>query len=117
MTTVILQIGRLAFKATKKIFTFQQTASGLTQMITLPLSLLSFDLTVLLQLEKKAIVHEDQIQSTGNMDLGFIGFKMELKGKKKKKENRLILDGSIRGRARPGRMLAIMGPSGMWSFR
>lgn len=26
--------------------------------------------------------------------------------------NRLILDGSIRGRARPGRMLAILGPSG-----
>ena len=86
-------------------------------MIKLPLSLFLFDLSVLLQLEKKVIVHEDQIQTMGKMDLGFSGFKMELKSKKKKKENRLILDGSIRGRARPGRMLAIMGPSGMWSFR
>lgn len=34
---------------------------------------------------------------------------MTLKGKKKTKT---ILDGSIRGRARPGRLLAIMGPSG-----
>jgi hypothetical protein len=46
------------------------------------------------------------------MDLGFSGFQMELKAKKKNQSSRLILDGSIRGRARPGRMLAIMGPSG-----
>lgn len=46
------------------------------------------------------------------MDLGFSGIFMELKAKKKKQEHRIVLDGSIRGRARPGRMLAIMGPSG-----
>eukprot|EP00536_Pseudo-nitzschia_multiseries_P013477 jgi/Psemu1/320462/estExt_fgenesh1_pm.C_5760006 len=46
------------------------------------------------------------------MDLGFSGFRMELKPKKKSQRSRLILNGSIRGRARPGRMLAIMGPSG-----
>ena len=37
---------------------------------------------------------------------------MIIKSKKKGGANRVILDGSIRGRARPGRMLAIMGPSG-----
>ena len=52
------------------------------------------------------------VQENEKMDLGFNGFQMELKGKKNNQESRLILDGSIRGRARPGRMLAIMGPSG-----
>mmetsp|Transcript_12686 Transcript_12686/g.29979 ORF Transcript_12686/g.29979 Transcript_12686/m.29979 type:complete len:750 (-) Transcript_12686:1177-3426(-) len=61
---------------------------------------------------KKSIVHEDHIQTMSRMDLGFDGFKMELKSKNKNKEHRLILNGSIRGRAQPGRMLAIMGPSG-----
>jgi ABC-type multidrug transport system ATPase subunit len=43
---------------------------------------------------------------------------MELATKKKRKQKdgdggpRVLLDGSIRGRARPGRMLALMGPSG-----
>jgi len=31
---------------------------------------------------------------------------------KKKSNIRLLLDGSIHGRAKPGRMLAVMGPSG-----
>lgn len=46
------------------------------------------------------------------MDLEFSGFQMELEAKKKNQSSRLLLDGSIRGRAQPGRMLAIMGPSG-----
>ncbi|VEU37074.1 unnamed protein product [Pseudo-nitzschia multistriata] len=62
--------------------------------------------------EGEIIVQDDHIKTMKKMDLGFRGFRMELKGKKKDQKNRLILDGSIRGRARPGRMLAIMGPSG-----
>jgi ABC-type glutathione transport system ATPase component len=51
------------------------------------------------------------------IDLAFDSLKLTLQTKKKKKNGngngeRLILDGSIRGRARPGRLLAIMGPSG-----
>lgn len=45
------------------------------------------------------------------VDLSFEGLAMTLT-KGKKKEPKQILDGSIRGRARPGRLLAIMGPSG-----
>lgn len=43
-------------------------------------------------------------------EIGFEEIKLVLKTKKKK--DRLILDGSIKGHAKPGRMLAIMGPSG-----
>ena len=50
------------------------------------------------------------------VDLGFSNFYMELATKKKRRDNtggpRVLMDGSIRGRARPGKMLAIMGPSG-----
>ena len=47
------------------------------------------------------------------VDLGFSVLLMELQTKKKgESTNRLLLDGSVRGRAQPGRMLAIMGPSG-----
>jgi ABC-type multidrug transport system ATPase subunit len=48
------------------------------------------------------------------VDLGFSDIYMDLKVKKKKNGSgkRVLLDGSIRGRAQPGRMLAIMGPSG-----
>ena len=51
------------------------------------------------------------------VDMAFSGIRMELHtGKKKKGPNgettRVVLDGSIRGRAQPGRMMAIMGPSG-----
>jgi ABC-type dipeptide/oligopeptide/nickel transport system ATPase component len=41
--------------------------------------------------------------------LSFEGLRMTLETKTGAKE---ILDGSIRGRAKPGRMLAVMGPSG-----
>ena len=51
------------------------------------------------------------------MELAFEGIRLELKlGNKNNnnnnKESRILLDGSCRGRARPGRMLAILGPSG-----
>ncbi|KAL3923923.1 MAG: hypothetical protein SGILL_001357 [Bacillariaceae sp.] len=51
------------------------------------------------------------------VDLGFSDIYMELEVKKQRGKNgnsepRVLLDGSIRGRARPGRMMAIMGPSG-----
>ncbi|CAB9527811.1 Putative white-brown complex homolog protein 30 [Seminavis robusta] len=52
-------------------------------------------------------------------DLAFDGVKLTLTQKAKKNKDgseqpatRLLLDGSLRGRARPGRMLAVMGPSG-----
>lgn len=61
---------------------------------------------------EEMIIEENHIKGMEKMDLGFNAFQMELKGKKKNHDSRLILDGSIRGRARPGRMLAIMGPSG-----
>lgn len=61
------------------------------------------------------MVEDDQIKAMEKMDVAFRGFEMELKPKKKGQESRLILNGSIRGRARPGRMLAIMGPSGEFS--
>ena len=57
------------------------------------------------------------------VDFAFTDIRMELdSGKKKKNGNngdktRLLLDGSISGRARPGRMLAIMGPSGAGKVR
>lgn len=43
--------------------------------------------------------------------MGFEGIKILLK-QKKNKADRVILDGSLKGVAKPGRMLAIMGPSG-----
>jgi ABC-type multidrug transport system ATPase subunit len=50
-----------------------------------------------------------------SIDIAFDGIKLALKGKNGNGnggDERLILNGSIRGRARPGRLLAIMGPSG-----
>ena len=61
--------------------------------------------------EEEVIIQDGHTKAVEKMDLGFNGIYMELAAKKKKK-SRVILDGSIRGRARPGRMLAIMGPSG-----
>jgi hypothetical protein len=64
------------------------------------------------------VIQNDQIKAMGGLetvDLGFSGIRMELTtGKKKDNGNgkKLLLDGSITGRAQPGRMLAIMGPSG-----
>lgn len=49
-------------------------------------------------------LHQDQVE------LSFEGIRLELK--QKRKPSRLILDGSIHGKASPGRLLAIMGPSG-----
>jgi ABC-type multidrug transport system ATPase subunit/ABC-type multidrug transport system permease subunit len=50
------------------------------------------------------------------VDLGFSHIRLELETKKKSattgETTRVLLDGSIRGRAQPGRMMAIMGPSG-----
>ena len=60
------------------------------------------------------MVDGDQILAMGGLDqveLGFHGLRLEIQDKKKK-EKKVILDGSIQGKASPGRMLAIMGPSG-----
>jgi ABC-type multidrug transport system ATPase subunit len=74
--------------------------------------------------EDLVIIQNDHVVApTEALDIAFDGIKLVLKGKNKngkngngeKKNNneeRLLLDGSIRGRARPGRLLAIMGPSG-----
>ncbi len=43
------------------------------------------------------------------VDLSFSDIRMVIQGKR---GDKVVLDGSIKGRARPGRMLAIMGPSG-----
>jgi len=51
-------------------------------------------------------------QALGKVDIGFEGFRMTLAQKKKKQSDRVILDGSLKGMAKSGRMLAIMGPSG-----
>ena len=59
---------------------------------------------------------EDRPVELEFVDLSFEGIRLELKtgknGKNGKNGPRMLLDGSPRGRARPGRMLAIMGPSG-----
>jgi hypothetical protein len=54
-----------------------------------------------------------------SVELGFSDIQLVLKAKKKKGENgdKVLLDGSIRGRASPGRLLAIMGPSGAGKVR
>jgi ABC-type multidrug transport system ATPase subunit len=47
------------------------------------------------------------------VDLSFEAVQLKLRQKKRKSSSEtLLLDGSIHGRAQPGRMLAIMGPSG-----
>jgi ABC-type multidrug transport system ATPase subunit/ABC-type multidrug transport system permease subunit len=63
------------------------------------------------------VIENDHIKAMSGLetvDLGFSDIYMKLATKKTKNGNaeRVLLDGSIRGRARPGRMLAIMGPSG-----
>ena len=65
-----------------------------------------------LQTDDLIIVDGDRVVAMGGMkevDLSFEGLKLVLA---KKGNEKVILDGSIRGRARPGRMLAILGPSG-----
>lgn len=49
-------------------------------------------------------------------DLSFEGVHMVLQSSKKNTEDRVLLDGSLRGRASPGRLLAIMGPSGVRAY-
>ena len=63
--------------------------------------------------EEDVVIEEDAHMDTalGNVDIGFESFKMTLQQKKGKPE-RAILDGSIRGEAKAGRLLAVMGPSG-----
>ena len=58
------------------------------------------------------VIEDDHVKAMGGfetVDLAFSDFRMELQTKK---GARVLLDGSVHGRARPGRMLAIMGPSG-----
>lgn len=51
----------------------------------------------------------EQLQSLfQSVEVGFEDLSMNLKQKKKGVADRVILDGSIRGVAKPGRMLAIM---------
>ena len=59
--------------------------------------------------DKQEQLHTGFFQS---IEVGFEDVGMVLKQKKKGTADRVILDGSIRGVAKPGRMLAIMGPSG-----
>lgn len=62
--------------------------------------------------EDELVIKDDHVVPSGGLDkvdLSFEGLKLTLETKKGVKE---ILNGSVRGRARPGRMLAVMGPSG-----
>jgi len=50
-----------------------------------------------------------------HIDLAFSGIELQMTTKtkgKRGKQQRFLLDGSVHGRAQPGRMLAVMGPSG-----
>jgi ABC-type multidrug transport system ATPase subunit len=63
-------------------------------------------------LENNIVIAEDRVVSMGGgkeVNLAFDGLELVLQNKS---GSRVILDGSIRGRAQPGRMLAILGPSG-----
>ena len=57
---------------------------------------------------------QQQEEGLQKIDLAFSGVQLEMNTKKKKDadQKRLLLDGSIHGQAKPGRMLAVMGPSG-----
>jgi ABC-type lipoprotein export system ATPase subunit len=77
--------------------------------------------TLILYTLEDLVIQDDKVVAMGGMeslDIAFDGIKLALKTKKNGKDpkensgERLILDGSICGRARPGRLLAIMGPSG-----
>jgi len=53
------------------------------------------------------------VGTIGSLDIGFSDIYMEITTQRKSiPSKRVILDGSIKGRAKPGRMVAIMGPSG-----
>jgi len=64
-------------------------------------------------IEDDIIIEKGKVGARGGLssvELGFSDIRMELKTKKRNGGKKILLDGSIRGRARPGRMLAIMGP-------
>lgn len=65
------------------------------------------------EIEPLEVVLEEDEQSDflDTCEVGFDGIKLALKSRGNKPE-RLILDGSLRGKAKAGRMLAVMGPSG-----
>ena len=62
-------------------------------------------------MEELIIEEDDDPNFAKSCEVGFEGIKILLK-QKKNKADRVILDGSLKGVAKPGRMLAIMGPSG-----
>jgi ABC-type glutathione transport system ATPase component len=61
--------------------------------------------------DTEILVEEEEPSALKQCELGFEGVKMILQ-QKKGKPDRVILDGSLKGVAKPGRMLGIMGPSG-----
>lgn len=61
--------------------------------------------------DSELVIEEEESNALEQCELGFEGVKMILQ-QKKGKPDRVILDGSLKGIARPGRMLGIMGPSG-----
>lgn len=63
--------------------------------------------------EEDIVIEEDAHMDAalGKVDIGFEGFQLTL-AQKKGKADRVILDGSLKGVAKSGRMLAVMGPSG-----
>jgi ABC-type multidrug transport system ATPase subunit len=87
------------------------------RLLTLLCSLLLYSLIYSIHTDD-IVVKDDHVVSVEGMervDLAFEDLMMSLEVKKNGKNGdsqRLLLDGSIRGRAQPGRMLAIMGPSG-----
>jgi len=62
-------------------------------------------------IEDVILEHNDNSDFLQSCEVGFEGIKMTMK-QKGNKPDRVILDGSLKGKARPGRMLAVMGPSG-----
>ncbi len=61
--------------------------------------------------KEELLIEEHETDFLQSCEVGFEGIKLILK-QKKNKPDRVILDGSLKGKARPGRMLAVMGPSG-----
>ena len=69
------------------------------------------------------MIKDDHVMAMGGLesvDFSFSNIRMELDTGRKSKngdKTRLLIDGSVSGRAKPGRMLAIMGPSGAGKVR
>ncbi|GKY91354.1 hypothetical protein MPSEU_000107600 [Mayamaea pseudoterrestris] len=63
------------------------------------------------QQQDEFVIQNDRIQAQESIDLEFSNIQLQL-DQGRRKGSKTILDGSIHGRAQPGRMLAIMGPSG-----